>query len=293
MHHAQPSLQRPGRFPRARTILSATSGLSALKLLLPAMASSRAATRTAALTVMKWLSDGKNVAYSYRVAGQPLTGLLRLSDLFSDFQSALELAAGDCYHLEQLPEPEVIIDAGANTGLFSLACAARWPAARITAFEPVPSNIEAIGAHLNANGLAERVTLVPRALGASHGEVTFYLRDANQGSMSADIDYDDKLQVQIVPITEYVPAKVDGVTLMKFDIEGAEMDCLPALFERGPMERTIIVMELHEIAQNLAPVREMASRAGMRAEIYEMGSTTCHMRISTPDLDLPPLPAVA
>jgi hypothetical protein len=50
-----------------------------------------------------------------------------------------------CYlrHLRALPEAPVVVDIGANVGLFSLFVARERPAARIWAFEPMPDTLAA------------------------------------------------------------------------------------------------------------------------------------------------------
>lgn len=281
--------RRKPRFPRAASIVRNTKGMSTAKLLLPAAASSRPILKKPALALFNMFSQGDLVKYSYAIAGKPITGVLRKSNVFSDFQSALELAVGDCYHLHHLPTPTQIIDGGANTGLFSLAAAARWPSAAITAFEPVTENIDVVRTHLKLNKFEDTVSLAPYALGANSRQATFFIREANQGSMADDVDYSEQITVDVVPIADYIKQDEQGITLIKLDIEGAEMECLPEVFKKLPKGGLILVMELHDAPKNMPTVEDMAKKEGAILEVYEKGSNTAHVRIHTPNIDLKPL----
>ena len=56
-----------------------------------------------------------------------------------------------------------IVDLGANVGLFGAFAAARWPQARITAFEPDPANVAIHERTIAANDLGHRWTVIPAA----------------------------------------------------------------------------------------------------------------------------------
>jgi hypothetical protein len=53
---------------------------------------------------------------------------IRVSELSSDLQCALELAVRDEYHLDQDFQPDLVIDGGGNIGLFTLVPPLRRPA---------------------------------------------------------------------------------------------------------------------------------------------------------------------
>src|SRR5437763_7469187 len=117
------------RFPRARAAMAALSGFSLMKILLAVVANGRPALRLVALGLLKVFAPGSTISYTYVVGNRKLKGFLRWEHLTSDLQSALELAIGDCYRMNKIPNPDFIVDGGANTGLFTLAAAARWPIA--------------------------------------------------------------------------------------------------------------------------------------------------------------------
>ncbi|CAM5615768.1 hypothetical protein GCM10010329_18830 [Streptomyces spiroverticillatus] len=82
-----------------------------------------------------------------------------------------------------------IVDVGASIGLYSCTGAAKMrPDGRITAFEPVPANAEALRRNLRLNGLADRVRVEEVAVGPAPGSLTLHLDPANSGGHSAAPD---------------------------------------------------------------------------------------------------------
>ncbi|TPX18041.1 uncharacterized protein E0L32_011860 [Thyridium curvatum] len=65
-----------------------------------------------------------------------------------------EIYQDHCYDVSTLPADPFIIDAGANIGLFTLYMKAKYPAARILAFEPVPQIFSLYQRNLALHGVA-------------------------------------------------------------------------------------------------------------------------------------------
>ena len=273
-----------GRFIRARAVIASLSGFSLVKVLLAVMANSRPRTRPFAYGLLKMVSPGTRVTYDYKIGNRRLIGFLRWEHIDSDLQSALELAVNDCYRLDQLPRPDFVIDGGANTGLFSLAAATRWPAAHIIAFEPVPSNLEAIESHLKANHVEALVRVEKAALAGTDGSKRFFVREANQGSFSDGLPGENSIDVDCRAIAQYLPSNKETLKLIKLDIEGAEVEALDALFKNGGTKKTIIVMELHNTPVTRPWIEELAHRIGFSVEFYEIGSVTALCQLTSPDV---------
>lgn len=62
------------------------------------------------------------------------------------------------------------VDAGAHIGAATIALALDNPELRVVAIEPVPPNVELLRENVAANGLTERVTILPAAIGGSSDE---------------------------------------------------------------------------------------------------------------------------
>jgi FkbM family methyltransferase len=136
------------------------------------------------------------------------------------------------------PEPsDVILDAGANVGVFSLWAARRYPACRVVALEPFEENYRALEKNLRrfdpTGGRCEghRVAL-GREVGSGHmmakGSRTLdhVLAATTDGSPGAD-------SVPIVPLSGlFELARTQRIAFLKVDIEGSERDA----FEGAPAE---------------------------------------------------------
>jgi len=70
---------------------------------------------------------------------------------------------------------EQVLDVGSFLGIYAVVLA-RWTggAGRILACEPTPGTLRTLRRHLAINGVADRVKVVPVALGDAHGEVELH-----------------------------------------------------------------------------------------------------------------------
>src|SRR5262249_32006718 len=174
-------------FPNARRILRGTKGRSRLMFLIAQASLSRPRLAGPCRSLLRRFARCGRLPFDYLINGRRRHAFLRLEHLGGDLYSAMELAVGNLYRLEKLPKPDLVIDGGANTGLFTLAAAARWPEARIRVCEPVPHNLAIVDEHLRINSVQAEV--LPVALGGAAGRATFYCRQANQGSFDPTEPY--------------------------------------------------------------------------------------------------------
>ena len=174
--------------------------------------------------------------------------------------------------LEGVASPR-IMDLGANIGLFGLYMLGRWPAARLTAFEPDPNNAALLRRTIAANNLdhcwkvhgwacSNRAGTVPFAAGLLSES-----RMANPGEVGT-ID---------VPTVDVFAADHD-VDLLKIDIEGAEWAILtdPRLPE---LKASAVVLEWHaggcpESDAHAAAVRLLGAAGYMHT--LDVGDLSAH-----------------
>ena len=169
-------------------------------------------------------------------------------------------------------------------GFFSLAAVSRWPTALVIAFEPVPSNLEAIKSHLEANHVENLVRVEPVPLSGSDGNKRFFIREANQGSFSGDLPAEQAIDVKCRALAQYLPPDPELLKLIKLDIEGAEVEVLDPLFKNGGTKKTIVVLELHNTPITRPWIEHLAHRIGFTLEFFEIGSVTAHCQLTSPDL---------
>jgi FkbM family methyltransferase len=154
----------------------------------------------------------------------------------------------------------VIIDGGANIGLFTLSMARRFPNAVLVAFEPLQGNVDVCKKHFAENSV--RVRIEKSCLGARQATGKFVRRDANRGSLT---DTDEGLEVNVVPLSEFVS---NTPTLVKLDIEGTEVAVIES-FLSNPRPNVFIVGELHHWPENELAFLEILDRSGWTATFFE------------------------
>jgi FkbM family methyltransferase len=128
---------------------------------------------------------------------------------------------------------EVIVDAGAHSGLFSVLALERAPSARVVAIEPNPQLLPIIEANLSGENQWD---LVPKALSDKAGEVTFYRNPGATQTSALDQTSAETWGTASEPITVSATTldqlasdfDLDHIDVLKLDIQGAEEAVLAA-----------------------------------------------------------------
>jgi FkbM family methyltransferase len=145
---------------------------------------------------------------------------------------------------------DIVIDAGANRGQFSLAVRHFLPGARIVAFEPLAS---AAGFYRKIFARDPRVQLHETAIGRQKGTATMQ-RSASEDSSSM-LPIGDLMQelfpgtqavgtesVAVAPLTDFLTAEdLRGNSLLKIDVQGYELEVLASAEPLLPFLDTIYV----------------------------------------------------
>jgi len=134
----------------------------------------------------------------------------------------------------------VVLDLGANVGLFSLWIAHHAREARVIAFEPHPENF----ATLQSNTRGYRIETHCAALSATSG--LGHVVDGGERSLDHRLVIGDGT-VPVLTLDRAVAlAESDRIDLLKVDIEGAEADMLAAASPDTLRRCQRIVLEYHD-----------------------------------------------
>eukprot|EP00400_MALV-I_sp_L67-5_P000565 gene565-613_t len=128
----------------------------------------------------------------------------------------------------------VIVDIGANIGLFSLWCLREIPKCNVVAFEPIPRITRVLTRNLKAHHYSGRAKVIAAGVADVAGEATFaYYGDApgestrnwkendwQQEKLSQEPRKQEWVKVQVVTLKEAVPGPI---TWLKVDAEGDEL----------------------------------------------------------------------
>jgi FkbM family methyltransferase len=150
-----------------------------------------------------------------------------LPEIFGDnyhvLRDKLEFSAGD-----------VVIDLGANEGIFSILLAKLFPQVQVLAFEPVPRTFKILLSNISLNHCAN---IKPINLGSAgiHTSATMILSKEQSGGSSTLIRFNpiDHVQEDVILdsfdniLANYLPlVHATRVKLLKIDIEGGEYETL-------------------------------------------------------------------
>lgn len=155
--------------------------------------------------------------------------------------------------LHRVEPGDVVIDLGANVGLFSTYFAQRG--ATVHAFEPDPSAFDVLSRHARA---FPNIVLHHQAVYDKEGEMTLYrhrdfARDQNYAQSSTlmadkrNVDDAMAVRVPVVDAAAFMRELPGRVRLMKIDVEGAEVAILNRLLASGDLARIDhVLVETHE-----------------------------------------------
>jgi FkbM family methyltransferase len=143
----------------------------------------------------------------------------------TDLPTAYEIFVAGAYRPpEELPdpEPELVVDLGANVGFSVVLFAERYPRARILAFEPHPLHLAQLYQHVALNDLSERVEIVGAAASDASGHA--FLTEEENESRVVGTPGEGGLPIRVRDLFgELAGRRVD---LLKMDIEGGEFEVL-------------------------------------------------------------------
>jgi FkbM family methyltransferase len=129
-------------------------------------------------------------------------------------------------------EPIMLIDVGANMGLFSRQLLIAIPAiAKVFCYEPEPQNFACMVHNLKPFG--DRVTMIEAAVSNRSGQMEFYLDPTNNGNFSLAVDAMppnfDKIVVDVRDVAIESAAWEEGPIFYKSDTEGLDEQVAAAI----------------------------------------------------------------
>ncbi|MDQ3608083.1 MAG: FkbM family methyltransferase [Actinomycetota bacterium] len=181
-----------------------------------------------------------------------------------DLQLLRHVFITEQYRLDDVLQPEVIVDAGSNIGLAALYFRIVYPGASILALEPDPIAFGRL--QTNTRGWPG-IVLRNVALAAVEGPRVFYrsaetwtssLLPSESWTSTDDVTPIDQVAIQVHARTLsslMAELDLDKIDLLKLDVEGAEWEVLPAL--DGPDRIGAIVGELHWDVDRAPPGRDL------------------------------------
>lgn len=185
---------------------------------------------------------------SYIPVSHAHAGALASGSLENSVQEAL---------VRHLPHGGVMYDVGANLGFFSLVAARLvGPEGRVYAFEPAPENAAAIRRNAELNRVGN-IVVIPRAVASRRATARLQLVDDQSWSRLEEFGKhpgtERVIEVETVALDELVDSgELPPPTLVKIDVEGAELAVLEGMRATLSKYRPAIICELHDTQDGFA-----------------------------------------
>jgi FkbM family methyltransferase len=186
----------------------------------------------------------------------------------------------------------IIIDVGANFGIFTYCALAHAPRARVLAYEPAARLADLLERNLARNGWAARVDVRRAAVSSAAGRMTFYVRETDYESTleATSVVWEDvreRVEVPVVALDdvferEGFAANAECV-VVKIDVEGHEMRVLDG-FERTlrrPGHQPTVLMEF--LGHAITEERVIDRVIGLGINVYYVTSRSLVPVMGTAD----------
>lgn len=135
--------------------------------------------------------------------------------------------------VDRLDSDDVFWDVGANAGIYTCFGATQVDSGHVVSIEPNPNNVSRIEENLTLNGGSARI--YPYGLMGTPGELTLDIEKGDVAGSYGSITSTENggYTVEVTTGDRLVEQGVPAPTVLKIDVEGAELDALSG------MERTI------------------------------------------------------
>jgi FkbM family methyltransferase len=139
----------------------------------------------------------------------------------------------------------VVVDAGANIGVATLAFKRAMPDAHVLAIEPSPAAYELLVRNIEQNRIAD-VDVRQAALAATDGVVRLRI-DGDPASLQSRVDAGGTVEVRAVRLSQLIEGPID---FLKLDVEGSEEDVLTELAQADRLRdvREFVVEYHHHLS---------------------------------------------
>lgn len=192
--------------------------------------------------------ERENTAYNIKVSGGDASHLWAADEVFT----------GESYDLSQVTFcPDVVLDLGANIGMFTLLSSVRWPQAAYICVEPHPVTFSFLCENLAIN----HVTASKLQCAVSDKVGFQFLQDPFALSQKLVEHGDHKTRTLTLLLDSLIPLTKNSKLLIKMDIEGSEVFVLSNLKTDLPKD-CFIFLELHNGNASIEWVTHWANANG-------------------------------
>jgi FkbM family methyltransferase len=169
---------------------------------------------------------------------------------------------------------DIVIDAGANIGIFTMFAAA-YRKARVYAFEPIPYVFEELCNNIRINEVELLVTAIKAGLSDSQGMCDMFSEDDSivsgtfLPSIAGGVKGGRVLKCQVTTIDKYVEENnIPKVDFIKADIEGFERNMLRGAVETLRRDRPKLSICTYHFPDDAEVLTDIIMKANPEYEIF-------------------------
>jgi FkbM family methyltransferase len=158
----------------------------------------------------------------------------------------LDGCAAGLEYLKNCAGTPLVLDLGANIGLYSVLAARAHPQSTVVAYEPAPPNVRMFEINRLLNpSMTERIRVVPEAVGGTTRKCQFTYDEQQPEASGLEHRRGIPYPVIVRAFGEIVNGLSQPITLAKIDIEGAEFELIEHTAKEVWERVQAISIELH------------------------------------------------
>lgn len=174
-----------------------------------------------------------------------------------------------------IPNDAIIVDIGANIGVYSIWASTKGKNNKIYAFEPMKDNFELMQENLALNN-CNNVISFNYAVASKKEKRKLYLNDAVEHSLFSREDDQEFVEIETVALTNIINENsLDQIDLLKMDCEGAEYEIFYNTPESYFEKIKVIRMEFHGTKEG-EKLRDFLIEKGFIIDLFKKGNLWCH-----------------
>lgn len=196
-----------------------------------------------------------------------------------------EIFTDKSYDVADFPADAFMVDAGGNIGMFSMYMKKKYPASRIIAFEPAPVTFDTFQRNMALHSI-EGVEVHQCGLGREESSMTLTYYPQMPGNSTLYVDDKDsqltglpqehpiyplfqekkEVQVEIKRLSSFLSQVPDlkRISLLKVDVEGAEIDVLDGIDGKHWDLIDVVVLEVCDSKGDVARAEKILTERGFK-----------------------------
>lgn len=204
---------------------------------------------------------------------------------------------GDFFRLDE--STKVILDIGANLGLFAIWACLRCPNAQVFAFEPIPHTFDMLTRNIEKHGLTDKIKCFPIALGAlpteegaPHDrmmEFCFYPEIPNMATCYPQEKQElleqfygpelfqryEAVQCTVRCLGDIIREEgIRDIDYLKVDVEGAELDVVEGMYPDDWLNVKQVAAEVEPMRSKVPKFEQLLEKHGF--EFHTTGADPNH-----------------